>query len=309
MESKMLYQEFQERLCQEVRRELNQQGTYHCEVMQNQKNNAILWGLSVRKEDSSMAAVIYLDKPYQSYLRGKPLEEISKELISVYKDQKIPHIDETFFTDYETVKDRIQVRLVSREKNQAYYRRGPYKMHPMGAEVLFIELQSDREGTMQAQVTNKMAEQWKIPKSDLFQRALENTLSRNKAVFSAMGDVIAELIMEDGAEVPETEGVSPMYVLSNEKREYGATVLLYPDVLKAVRKRLGEDFYILPSSLHETIILPKGLVTMDMKELRDVVREINQNEVQTEEVLGNEVYEYRGATNKVRKCSKEDRER
>ena len=48
MESKMSYQEFQERLCQEVQRELNQQGTYHCEVMQNQKNNAILC-LSERK--------------------------------------------------------------------------------------------------------------------------------------------------------------------------------------------------------------------------------------------------------------------
>lgn len=209
-------------------------------------------------------------------------------------------------TDYEKIKDMLRVRLINKDNNQAYYKMGPYRKHPMGVEVLYIELERNQEGSMHIHVTNTIAEQWMIPKTELLNTALKNTQSNLKAKFSSMDEVINEIMSDEGIEIQET---SPMYVLSNEAKEYGATVMLYPDVLKQVRSQLGEDFYILPSSVHESIILPKTKIKLDVKELRDMVREINRSQVMPEEVLGNEVYEFRGSTNKVRKCVKEDRER
>lgn len=306
MENNLSYQEFQENLLQAVGQELSQYGTYQCELMHNQKNNVVLTGLSIRHDDSMMAPVFYLEKPYQAFLEGKPMHQISQELVSVYRGQKTPSLDYADLMDYKKVKDKVRVRLVSKENNKAYYKQGPYRIRPMGAEVLYVELERKGEKSLHVHVTNAMAEQWKVPKAELFDTALENTQRSNKVKFRSMDEIIHEMLAGENAEVQED---TPLYVLSNERGEYGATVILYPDVLGQVREQLGDDYYILPSSLHELIILPQKDCSMDVKELKNMVREINQREVMPEEVLGNEVYEFRGTTNKVKKCVKEDRER
>lgn len=308
MENNLSYQDFQKHLLQAVSQELSQYGTYQCELMNNQKNNVVLTGVSIRHEDSMMAPVFYLEKSYQSFLEGKSLHQISQELVSAYRNQEIRSLDPVDFMDYEKVKDKIRVRLVSKENNKAYYKQGPYRIRPMGAEVLYVELERQVENSMFAHVTNAMAEQWKVPKTELFDIALENTQSSNKVKFRSMDEIIHEMLAGEDAEM---QGVTPFpsYVLSNERGEYGATVVLYPNVLGQVREQLRDDYYILPSSLHELIILPKKACNMEVKELRSMVREINQQEVMPEEVLGNEIYEFNGATNKVKKCVKEDRER
>lgn len=305
MENRLSYQEFQESLRRQVSKELNCHGTYQCKITQSQKNNVLVSGLSIKREGTHLAAVIYLEDSYQSYLQGKSLEKISQELTVFYQNQELPDIDGSVFTEYEKVKDMLRVRLVSRENNQAYYSQGPFKMHPMGAVVLFIELQRNEEGVLQTQVTNVMAERWKVPQTTLFETALENTQSQNKAKLDPIMEVVNEIISDKDAGIQET---LPMYVLSNERREFGAAVMLYPDVLKQVQNQLGEDYYILPSSIHETIVLPKSKV-LDIKGLRSMVREINETMVDPKEILGNEVFEYKGSTGKVKKCVKEDRER
>lgn len=306
MENNLSYEDFQEGLLQEVSRELSQHGTYQCELMHNQKNNVVLTGLSIRHDDSMMAPVFYLEKPYQSFLEGKPLHQISQELVLVYRGQEIPSLDHADLMDYKKVKDKVRVRLVSKENNKAYYKQGPYRIRPMGAEVLYVELERKGEKSLHIHVTNAIAEQWKVPKTELFDTALENTQRSNKVKFCSIDEIIHEMLAGENAEVQE---VTPMHVLSNERGEYGATVVLYPDVLGQVRKQLGDDYYILPSSLHELIILPKKDCNMDVKELKSMVRDINQRKVMPEEVLGNEVYEFRSNINKVKKCVKQERER
>lgn len=305
MENRLTYQEFQESLMEAVSLELNKQGTYHCELMKTQKNNVVLTGLSIRQDGSKSAPIIYLSDSYQSYLQGKPLNQISKEMVEFYRSQEIPEFDHIDFADYEKMKEKLRVRLVSKENNQAYYKKGPYRIHPMGAEVLYMEVERNESGSMYTQVTNDMAESWKIPKAELFQIALENTQNSDEVKFQSMNEVMSEIMTGNA----EEDFDSPMYVLTNKDTQYGATVALYPDVLKQVGRQIGSDYYILPSSVHELLILRKKDCDITEKELRSMVREINQSIVEPEEILGNEVFEYRADMDRVKKCGKEDRAR
>ena len=83
----------------------------------------------------------------------------------------------------------------------------------------------------------------------------------------------------------------PMYVLSNKEKTMGAACILYDSILTLIGERLQDDFYILPSSIHECIVVPKNIRTTK-KELQEMVREINETQVIPEEVLSNEVYTY-----------------
>jgi len=305
MENRLSYQEFQESLLEAVSLELNKQGTYRCELTQAQKNNVVLSGLSIRQEGKTSAPVIYLHDSYQSYLHGKPLQQISKELVGFYRSHKIPEFDRNDFVDYGRVKEKLRVRLVNKENNQAYYKRGPYRLHPIGAEILYLELKRNESGSMCTQVTNDMAESWKMPKEELFQTALENTQNSDEVKFQSMNEVMSEIMMGNA----EEDFDSPIFVLSNQDTQYGATVALYPDVLKQVSRQIGGDYYILPSSVHELLILRKKGCDIAEKELRSWVRDSNQSIISSEEILGNEVFEYRADMDRVKKCGKEDRAR
>lgn len=81
------------------------------------------------------------------------------------------------------------------------------------------------------------------------------------------------------------------YVLSNEDKRNGSTCLLYPDLLKEIGGTFDSNFFILPSSIHE-LILMKDTGEMSASELQRMVLEVNGTEVEPEEVLSNQVFSY-----------------
>jgi hypothetical protein len=82
-----------------------------------------------------------------------------------------------------------------------------------------------------------------------------------------------------------------MYVLTNYKGINGASCLLYPEILDQIGDKLNADFYILPSSIHELIlIIDDG--KMNPISLREMVCEVNQTQVAADEVLSDQVYYY-----------------
>ena len=96
----------------------------------------------------------------------------------------------------------------------------------------------------------------------------------------------------DGEEVDLKDYVpSDMNVLTNESKLNGAACILYENVLYDFAQKLGADLYILPSSVHEVILLPK-LSMFEKDELVNMVKEVNTEGVAADEVLSDHVYEY-----------------
>lgn len=80
-----------------------------------------------------------------------------------------------------------------------------------------------------------------------------------------------------------------MYVLSNTERFYGASAILYPKILLQFARSIGQDFYILPSSVHEVLLLSKESGAR-RSDLNRMIQDINASQVAEEEILSDHVY-------------------
>ena len=80
-------------------------------------------------------------------------------------------------------------------------------------------------------------------------------------------------------------------VLTNSEGIYGAAAVFYPFILEMIADRMGGNFFILPSSVHEIILLPDDGV-YHLMELEKMVREINRTELMAEDWLSDSVYYY-----------------
>lgn len=128
---------------------------------------------------------------------------------------------------------------------------------------------------------------------DLFEIAKSNTA--NKSVVVPMMNVVNDLLSEMGLNNDAVKtGEVPLWIISNEERIYGAAGFVIPEVLKKASETIGCDsFYIIPSSIHEVILIPKSeeIGVID-DNLCDLVWEVNQTVVMPRDFLSNNVYEY-----------------
>lgn len=88
-----------------------------------------------------------------------------------------------------------------------------------------------------------------------------------------------------------------MYVLTNAEKMNGAAAILDSKTMEGISEKLGGDFVIIPSSIHEVIILP--LNTADTDTLNGMVNDVNASEVAPLDVLSNHVYKYDATAKKV----------
>jgi hypothetical protein len=103
------------------------------------------------------------------------------------------------------------------------------------------------------------------------------------------------------------EEVGGMYVLTNASGSLGAAALFYPDVKEKAAELLGGDYYILPSSVHEVILVPDS-ADIKAADLCDMVKQANRTVVDEKDILSDNVYHYSKDDRKLNKVSP-DRER
>ena len=196
---------------------------------------------------------------------------------------------------YDFVKGRIIYRLVNRERNRKLLEDVPYKEYLDLAIVYYVLLEMDEYGMASMLVRREHLKMWKVSEEDIYYRACKNTQKLLPYDFSTMRSVIMELL-EIGREIEEQTG--KMYILSNVMRSYGACAMMYPDLLRKIGEELEENYYILPSSVHETIIVAESEAP-GKEELCEMIEEINETQVEEEEVLSNRAYYYECDTGKL----------
>ena len=123
-----------------------------------------------------------------------------------------------------------------------------------------------------------MLEIWGINREELHEAAMRNMRLPANFVLKSMED------MEDAK--------GPVFILTTKKHIYGATAIISDEVRQSVGKYMGGDYYILPSSIHELIVMPKDYAA-DLWALEQTVRDVNRGPyVPEEEFLSDNVYEY-----------------
>ena len=140
--------------------------------------------------------------------------------------------------------------------------------------------------------------QWNLETEELYEMAMRSVVRLLPAEFCSLPDMIRRIT---GIEVEAIRGMQrecQMYVLTNSSKIQGAACMFYPHVLEMIGEILKEDFYILPSSIHEVIILPKSK-GIAKEELDAMIQDINHTQVDTEEVLSDHAYLYERGLGKI----------
>lgn len=288
-------------------------------------NNVKRKTISIMRKDEKATPTIYLKGYHQEYRNGKSIDEICHEIVKVYKEGienfKL-NIDLDDFMNYARIKDDICYRLVNYEMNKNALNKKPhYRFLDMAIE-FYISVVNNELEQATVNIQNFHLERWNITKEELKKTALENTWKKYPAEIKRMEDVISEIILgefkdeskEDTDYISEEviyndsnidyvknmvreeveklkrDSEMDMYVLTNTSRDYGATCITYPGVLRDFAKEKDSDFFIIPSSVHEVILIVGK--QMSIEELNNMVNEVNKNELDAIDILSNHVYTY-----------------
>lgn len=290
---------------------------YSVSIYKVTKNNSLeLDSLVVLKEGKNFAPNIYLRPYYESHLEGVGIEEIVDRLCSIYNNSLLPIIKEDFSYSYEEMKSCIIYRLVNYEKNENLLSKIPHIKYLDLAITFHCLVRNDEEGIGTIRITNEHMEFWSITVSELEEAAILNTRKFFPATIRSIDEVLRQLMKEESFQLNDTdltclsEGIDnnintdkvSMYILSNKKGINGASCLLYDDVINSFANSINSDLYILPSSIHEVILIPVASGTkltagtkdndINTESLSNMVEEVNRTQVAMEEVLSDRVYYY-----------------
>ena len=287
-----------------------------CSVMVHKvtkNNDLVLTGISIRSREVNIAPTIYMDDYYNDYKNGRPVMEIIAEIENIYNTYKLEHnFDVNSITDFNHVQGKICYKLVNKDKNKELLLDVPYIQFHDLAIVFYVVVSEDSDRTGTITVRNNLMEMWGNPDiNDLYRIAKNNTQKRYKGSVFNMIEIMGEIIshnvdniepniVDDFFEMNFTyeDNMIPMFVATNSKKVNGAGVILYEGLLKTFAEKIGSDFYILPSSIHEVIFVPAN-GDMDVRYLIQMVKEVNATEVSPSEVLSDNVYKYHADTDFV----------
>lgn len=287
----MNYIEFKEEVKNFMCQEVGMDQEVDVELTQIRKNNGIMWdALHVLNPRKQCSPTIYLRPWFEKYEAGTPFSKICRDILLSFQEAivELPiEIDE--ITRYETMKDRIIIRIIHYEKNKEQLAECPcIPFLDLAISFRWLGL-CDSMGIASALVSNREMEEWEVSLQELFLVALENTRRIFPEQIRNLKDVLEGLVETEVFE--DLEEPVEVYVLTNERGINGATAMLYTDVIRNFSLEMGRNIYILPSSIHEVLLIPEQehVIKQDLKR---IVCEANCEVVAEGEILSYEVYYY-----------------
>ena len=251
-------------------------------------------GLVIMEKDRDIAPTIYLDSFYEMYIQGENIKKIIRQIETIYRENRDNiTFDVNILKNFDTIKDKIVYKIVNYKSNEKLLEQVPHKRILDLAVVFYCLLDNCGGKSATALIYNNNLKNWNVTIDDVYKAALKNTPDLLHSRISSMSALFDKCgVSVDGKEVDLKDYVpSDMYVLTNETKINGAACILYDNVLYDFAQKLGKDLYILPSSIHEVILLPK-LPIFEKNELVNMVREVNTEGVAADEILSDNVYEY-----------------
>ena len=272
-------------------------------ILQVSKNNGIvLDGLTIMENDCNISPTLYLNYYYDSYSHGISFNDVYQSLLSDYHRHKpSQNIDPSFFTEFDNIRDKIAMKLIHYERNKELLEKVPHIRFLDLAIVFYCLIAMDfATGNATILIHHSHLKNWNITTTELFQIAKDNTQKILPEKLYDMNDVLYELSGRLTHPDPTVSRPSPypMFVLTNETNLFGAACMLYKDLLKHFSEKSQTDFYILPSSIHEVILVPT-LENDCYGELSDMVREVNDSQLMDDEILSTHAYYYSRRKNEI----------
>lgn len=308
----MNYCEFQSYICDCVKKRLGED--FKISIYSVLKNNSVeMDALMIQSKTENICPTIYLEKYYGDYCNGSTIEEIVDAILALYDSarEQTPSMDMNYFA-FEDVKSQIYFRLINYKKNKQLLQNVPHKRYLDLAITFHCLVEAEQEGIKSFMITNHLIQLWNVDVDELYQLAKENTPRLFPLKINTMEEVLASLLyspkscgnlnivddqklvtssMQETFEDASTNADMTLLVATNQMGTNGAAVIFYPDFLAKTAKKYQKNLILLPSSIHEFLILPEN---EDYCEdyLTNMVLEVNRTEVATEDILSDHIYYY-----------------
>ena len=281
------------------------------------KVNICLTGVVIKpkgKKGSYCSPTFYLERMYDQYKNCDSFEKVMANQ-AIYLEESLKYLpDDILKIDVSSMKDKIIFQVVNTNENKEMIDLCPHRKFLDLTIVYRVIIKIDDTGVSGFLITNDIAEAEELTEKVLYQLAKKNTKKLFPFKSERIEETMGRLMRRWGADDREIEESFPdidnipanerVYVLSNEYEFFGANALLYKDVIGKVVKNIGTDCYILPSSVHDLVILSTDAFKESGK-LINLVKETNNDHVRVSERLSNSIYRYNIVNGSLGRISEE----
>ena len=267
---------------------------------ERKNNSVILDGIMLQRGNERVVPNIYLNHYYARYCDGMEAGAIAEQILALCEEKReeIDELAQRLDFSPEYIREHLYYRLIGREQNEALLQEIPHRCYLNLAVVYYWVVYEEEEQLGSIMMTQRQMERLGWTEELLMQTAQENTPRLFPMVTKGMEEIVGELLMQQSEQ--------PILVLSNEKGINGAACLLYPGMLKGVEEKMQGSFYVLPSSIHELIVIPDN--GTPAARLCEMVYCINRTQLPWEDVLSDAVYYYSQETKELRVFEREENE-
>lgn len=292
----MNYEEFIIEVLKKISAELGEEYEIICkDIVKN--NSCVFKCLYIMNkcvdENMKMTPAIYLEYWFDRYQHGESIESIVAKLIMVYYES-VNIADSFDLTNIskDRLKECIFYRLVNYEANKEQLYDVPYIPFLDLALTFHYRCKQSDNSVNSFRINDKLMKMWGLCVDDLFDYAEQNMPVMFPDVFATLSNVMRKYIPCSCDELDFSENI---FVLTNNYGINGATAMLYTTKLHKLADFLDDDLYIIPSSIHEIIIIPVNEAN-DGEIIKSLINEVNYSQVLPEERLSDNLYIFRKET-------------
>lgn len=293
----MDYETFKMKLSQDIYQTLCDSGMENVTMrFQNiEKLNQNYESLTVIPENGVFGATLNLETAFAEYNRNGDYKNVLDKSVDVVLAgiDRMPAVDLENLLNYEAMKKTLAIDIISAERNEILLQKVPHELMEDMAAVYRFVLNNSEAGRETVLVTKDMLNNMGITEEQLMSDAKEIAPKIRPVVIQGMNEVMKEKMGEEEFEkidLPNEEN-EILFLASVPDGICGAGVLAYPNFMEQAADIIGGDFFILPSSIHEVLLVPDD-GSWSARALKTLVENVNETEVRPEEKLTDSVYHY-----------------
>lgn len=230
---------------------------------------------------------------FEEFQEGITLDRIVYEVRQLCQERrtkvrKVEQVmDRIMSGEKQYIRQRLYAEVINYDWNKERLERIPHIKKLDLAIVYRILIEQEEDMRSSILVTDDIAKKLNLMEED-FQYALSNTETLFPTKIECLSDILGLPVGEE----------KMFYCLTNVAGQNGAVAMFISDKVKEFARNKGKFCFILPSSVHEVLLLEAD--SEDEKKIfEEMVRNANETVVLKEEWLSNHVYLYNKETDEI----------
>jgi hypothetical protein len=300
------YEEFLSEFVREMEANLSQYGM-EISIVNKMRNNGILEKcIKVDIPGCNMSPAIGTLSLYEHYREFDNVVEMAQGLSEKIITDRNRKIDTMSVLSKENILNSTYLMVINAKSNQKLLSDTPHYFIAEGELAVILRLNiniTDKSGFII--IKNDLLPKLQMTGEEILQVAKINTSEQNLFEINSLLSVTMQAMTDNGEDIADdfseffTESTPKTFVITTKNKKLGACCLACPEVIGTAINKMGIDCYILPSSIHEVILIEKKGDFNEIEELRDMVKQVNRQSIPANEILSDQVFQYNAKTKKI----------